>query len=393
MKPLELYVHYPFCVQKCRYCDFLSAPEDKEVQERYVQALIKEIYDKKHRYDGYSVDSIFIGGGTPSLMKPEWLRQIVETIKDVFVFSDNVEFTIEANPGTLTNDFIQTAVNCGVNRISIGLQSANDEELRCLGRIHSFAAFCESFALARHLGIRNINVDLMSALPGQTVESWGHTLKTVVSMNPEHISAYSLIIEEGTPFFCAYGDHEDGVKYPWAKPLPTEDDERQMYYMTQKVLSEFGYERYEISNYAKPGMLCKHNEGYWRRKNYLGLGLGASSLIEDERFNNTSELNAYIAGWGSGTGVLYENREKLTLKDQMEEFMFLGLRMMSGVSEQEFYENFGTSVFDVYKDVIDKNCQLGLLEIYIDNEKTRLHLTSKGIDVSNNVMADFIFDE
>ena len=393
MKPLELYVHYPFCVQKCRYCDFLSAPGSADVQERYVHALIKEIYDKKHRYDGYCVDSIFIGGGTPSLMQPELLKQVVDAIRDVFVLSESMEFTIEANPGTLTKDFVQTAVRCGVNRVSIGLQSANDEELCCLGRIHSFDAFCESFALARRFGIKNINVDLMSALPGQTVESWVHTLQTVADMNPEHISAYSLIIEEGTPFYDVYGDDGDCVNDPWTKPLPTEEDERQMYYVTEQILAEHGYERYEISNYSKPGMSCKHNEGYWRRKNYLGLGLGAASLIENERFSNTSKLKAYIAGWESANPVPYENKEKLSLKDQMEEFMFLGLRMMSGISEQEFLKNFGISVFEVYKDVIEKNCQSGLLENYMCNGETRLHLTRKGIDVSNNVMADFIFDE
>ena len=393
MKPLELYVHYPFCVQKCRYCDFLSAPGSADVQEGYVHALIKEIYDKKNRYDDFIVDSIFVGGGTPSLMQRSLLKQVVDAVRDVFVLSESMEFTIEVNPGTLTEDFIQTAVRCGVNRVSIGLQSANDEELRCLGRIHSFDAFCESFALARRFGIKNINVDLMSALPGQTVDSWMHTLQTVAGMNPEHISAYSLIIEEGTPFYSAYGDDGGSVNYSWAKPLPTEEDERQMYYVTEQILAEHGYERYEISNYAKPGMSCKHNEGYWRRKNYLGLGLGAASLIEDERFSNTSKLKDYIDGWESANPVPYENKEKLSLKDQMEEFMFLGLRMMSGISEQEFLKSFGISVFEVYKDVIERNCKLGLLETYICNGEKRLHLTRKGIDVSNNVMADFIFDE
>ncbi len=390
MKALELYVHYPFCVQKCRYCDFLSAPGDANVQERYVNALIREINDKKIKYKNFCVESIFIGGGTPSLMSSEILGQIIAALKDAFVFDQNIEFTIEVNPGTLTESFLKTAVAGGINRISMGLQSANDVELQCLGRIHSFNDFCESFKLARRFGINNINVDLMSALPGQTVESWKKTLNTVVAMNPEHISAYSLIIEEGTPFYGVYGEEGNSTKYPWAKPLPSEEDERQMYYVTESILAEHGYERYEISNYAKPGMSCKHNEGYWRRDNYLGLGLGAASMIEDVRFSNTSDLNDYIDGWEHKNGVPYENVESLSLEHRMEEFMFLGLRMMSGVLVQEFFEEFKVAMEDVYGDVIRKNCTLGLLEHYTYNEEKYLRLTSKGIDVSNNVMSDFI---
>ncbi len=390
MKTLELYVHYPFCVKKCRYCDFLSAPATAGEQERYVHALLEEIYHKKNKYFDYSVDSVFIGGGTPSLMPPKSLKQVIAAIRDVFVLSEDVEFTIEANPGTLTQEFLESAVCGGVNRISMGLQSANDEELRCLGRIHSLNDFCESFELARRLGIDNINVDLMSALPGQTVESWIQTLKTVAAMNPEHISAYSLIIEEGTPFYDAY---ETSKIFSWAKPLPTEDAERQMYYETENVLSGYGYERYEISNYAKAGRVCKHNEGYWRRKNYLGLGLGAASLMEDVRFSNVSDLNTYITGWETGCGVPYVAEETLTLHDKMEEFMFLGLRMMAGVSKKLFLETFNIAMEDVYEDVIQKNCQLGLLENYLLDGEEYLRLSRKGIDVSNSVMSEFILDE
>ena len=323
------------------------------------------------------MDTVFIGGGTPSILEAEQMEDILSSVRKNFHICEDAEITIECNPGTVTEEKLLTYKKFGVNRISFGLQSTNNEELRCLGRIHSYEDFLESYELARKCGFDNINIDLMSALPGQTIESYEETVCKVLALNPEHISAYSLIVEEGT----ALKRQLDRDGYDC---LPSEDDEREMYYRTEQLLKEAGYHRYEISNYAKKGLECRHNIGYWKRKEYMGFGLGAASLIGNCRYNNTSDFKAYVNAQDFKS--VRVNQEQLSLKDRMAEFMFLGLRMCNGISEKDFMAKFGKSMYEVFGNTIDKYVSFDML--YYNNDI--LKLTDKGIDVSNVIFSDFI---
>ena len=287
-KSLGIYIHIPFCVKKCKYCDFLSGPAGADVQKKYVDQLIKEIEQYQSLLKESQTETLFFGGGTPSILPGEEMVRIMETIRKYANLSEDAEISMEVNPGTVTKEKLLQWKAAGINRISFGLQSAKEEELKKLGRIHTFEQFLENYHLARECGFTNINVDLMSALPGQTVESWKQTMDQVIALNPEHISAYSLIIEEGTPFYDAYEDHPE--------LLPSEEEEREMYYETRAFLASKGYERYEISNYAKKGYECRHNLSYWDRIDYLGLGLGAASLLGTVRKTNQTELSKYLEG-------------------------------------------------------------------------------------------------
>lgn len=384
-----LYVHFPFCVQKCRYCDFLSFAAPERIPA-YLEALILEIRHtvRQLAQDGWHISSIFIGGGTPSLMDEKQLSRLMTAVTDGPLCSD-AEITIESNPGTLTQNKLAAMRRLGINRLSIGLQSADNEELAALGRIHTFEQFKQNYAAARAAGFRNINIDLMSALPGQTPASYERTLSRVLALAPEHISAYSLIIEEGTPFYTYY---ELGRNCSFTLlPLPGEDDERRMYHRTKQLLAEHGYRRYEISNYARPGYECRHNIVYWRRQNYIGLGLGAASMMENTRFSNITDMNRYVELMCSGHfDECREQIEHLSAADQMAEFMFLGLRMTDGISAAEFEKTFGRPVTSVYGPVIQKHISDGTL-IY-DRSRQRIYLTDFGLDVSNYVMSDFITD-
>ena len=385
-KKIELYIHIPFCQQKCAYCDFLSAPADADVRRRYAEALIEEINIKSQAFENYSVPTIFIGGGTPSMLAGVHIAQIMEAVYASFSVEKTAEITIECNPGTLDKEKALHYKHAGINRISLGLQSVHDRELQLLGRIHTYEQFLTSYDLVRKAGFENVNVDLMSGLPGQTFADWQSSLKKVVSLQPEHISAYGLIIEEGTPFYERFGAderrREEGVTPLF---LPTEEAEREMYGWTEEYLSRHGYHHYEISNYARPGRECIHNIGYWRRENYLGLGLGSASLVENERFSNTSDLDIYLRGeaWRQKT-----IREHIILdrKAQMEEFMFLGLRMMKGVSRAEFKNCFGVELEGVYGTVIAELCKKGLVK----QQEGYLSLTKEGLSVSNYVMSEFL---
>ena len=375
---MELYLHIPFCVKKCAYCDFLSFPSGQELQRQYAKRLMEDIDCMGKKYGDIPVDTIFIGGGTPSVPESRLIVDLMERVNRAFQISDGAEISMEANPGTVTREKLKEYRRAGINRISFGLQSANDRELKLLGRIHTWAEFLESFALARECGFTNLNIDLMSALPGQTCESWKDTLKRVTDLEPEHISAYSLIIEEGTPFGEKYGSEEG------RKLLPDEDSEREMYHETKRFLRECGYERYEISNYAKPGRECRHNIGYWTGVPYLGLGLGASSYMNGSRFAVSSDMQQYLEEKpGTFTDV-----EKLTKKDMEEEFFYVGLRMTAGVSLPEFERRFGVSAKDVYP---------GLMEMFVEEKAAvfqgdRFVLTDYGLDVSNYIMAQFLQD-
>jgi len=378
-KKLELYFHIPFCVRKCLYCDFLSAPGDEATKNAYMEALLTEVRGRAEEYREYVVDTMFIGGGTPSLMDGIWIQRLLEQVRKDYDVSETAEITIEVNPGTVDEEKLRSYRAAGINRLSIGLQSAKDEELKTLGRIHTWEEFRRTYELARMVGFTNVNVDVMSALPGQTYESYCETLNAIMELEtqPEHISAYSLIVEEGTPF---YEMEEKGVL-----ALPDEDCERQMYDQTASLLGEHGYTRYEISNYAKEGYSCRHNCGYWCRTEYVGFGIGAASLVNNTRFQNGNSLTDYLENPLSCRCHVQE----LTKEEQMEEFMFLGLRMCKGVSRTEFCQLFGVEPEEIYADVITKNIRDGLLEY---PEEDRLALTKKGMDISNYVMAQFLLE-
>ena len=384
-KSLELYVHIPFCVRKCEYCDFPSAPAGADTQQEYVRNLLLEIEQKGVRCTDYEVTTIFFGGGTPSILKAGWIADILDAIHRNFKVRKDAEITIECNPGTLTFEKLSIYKSAGINRISVGLQSASDAELRELGRIHTYEDFLRSYDLIRKKGFSNVNIDLMAALPGQTLKSYEQTLRRVLTLKPEHISAYSLIIEEGTPFYEKY-EADELLREKGEKPqmLPSEETERLMYERTKKLLLAHGYERYEISNYARRGYACRHNIGYWRRENYLGFGLGSASLLENERFHNTTDLTDYLGG-----DYLAYEQEKLDKKSQMEEFMFLGLRMTEGISTECFRQTFGLTVELVYGPVLEQQIADQLLR----KEDGRIFLTERGLDVSNYVMAQFLLDK
>lgn len=377
-KELELYVHIPFCERKCAYCDFLSFPRGREVQRQYVNKLIEEIRAAGGDFRDTEVPSVFVGGGTPSVLEASWMEDIFACLRENFQIREDAEISIEANPGTVTKEKLEGYRRSGINRISFGLQSADNGELKALGRIHTWEEFLESYALARACGFENINVDLMSALPGQTVESWMNTLRSVADLEPEHISAYSLIIEEGTPFFEQYGEGRgNGL-------LPDEDAEREMYHRTKEYLKECGYCRYEISNYARAGRACRHNIGYWTGVPYLGLGLGSSSYVGGRRFCNVKDLSAYLSG-RPGTRA---EEEVLTVQDMQEEFFYVGLRMTCGVSLKEFERRFHVRADEIFPGIMEKFVR----ERVAVMENGWFRLTDLGMDVSNYVMAGFLFD-
>ena len=396
--PMGIYVHIPFCVRKCRYCDFLSAPAKEEVKRKYVRRLLEEIGQFEDG-DLYQVESVFFGGGTPSMLEGDAIAAVMEQIRRQFPSrSGDWEVTVECNPGTVTGQKLETYRDCGVNRISFGLQSADNGELAFLGRIHTWEEFVGNFHQARRAGFSNINVDLMSGLPGQTEVSWRRTLEQVLELRPEHISAYSLIIEEGTPFYELYGEKEGDARKAGKTveeagrtpehrekipPLPDEDAERNMYYDTEKILSGAGMHRYEISNYSLPGFESRHNQGYWKRKPYAGFGLGASSQLGRLRYKNTDNLEEYLNGDFSKREVLV-----LSKSHEMEETMYLGLRMMEGVNLERFRETFGVDAGVVYGKELERLEKLGMVR----TRNGALQLTPRGVDVSNQVLAEFLLD-
>lgn len=360
MKPLELYLHIPFCKQKCKYCDFLSAPSSGKERTAYVENLYSQICGYRDLGKDYQVVSIFVGGGTPSLLEACQMERIFQGLYKTFSIIPDAEITIEMNPGTVTEEKLCAYKEIGINRLSIGLQSVHQEELDCLGRIHTYAEFLDVYEKARKQGFSNINVDLMSGIPGQTLASWEETLQEMVKLKPEHISAYSLIVEEGTPFWELYGEDRTG--------LPDEETERNMYHRTKELLGKAGYERYEISNYSRPGYACRHNLGYWDRTEYLGIGTGAASLMDHCRWVQGGE------------------KEKLSVEDEMAEYMFLGLRKTRGVSRTRFMREFGRSMEEVFGTVIREMEKKNLLETAGDF----VRLTEFGMDISNYVMCEFL---
>lgn len=387
-KPISIYIHIPFCIKKCQYCDFLSAPADSRTQEEYLRALEGEIRKKAAAYRDYAVKTVYIGGGTPTAVPYEKLCHVLEVLWQAFSMggkiSIKVEISMEANPGTVSGEALREYRRAGINRLSIGLQSADDGELARLGRIHSYADFLETYSLAVQAGFQNINVDLMAALPKQKPRDYADTVKKVLFLAPKptHISAYSLIIEEGTPFYEKYGLEWERRERTGETPLhlPSEEEEREMYRITEKLLSEAGYHRYEISNYSLSGYECRHNKVYWQRGDYVGFGLGAASMVENIRFRNTPDLPCYLREEEKTV-----ERMPLTKKEQMEEFMFLGLRLTEGVEKKAFREYFGVPVEEIYGSVIEENVRKGLLKA-----GDRISLTKKGTDLGSYVSAQFL---
>lgn len=381
---MELYIHIPFCVKKCDYCDFLSFAADEQTQKSYVAALQKELAFYGAKYKDRRITTIFIGGGTPSWLKEDYMQAIMETVYHYFSVEQDAEITIECNPGTITEHKFEVYRRIGINRLSIGLQSVHNEELKILGRIHTFEQFLKTYDMARKHGFSNINIDLMSSLPGQTPEIFCDSLYQVLKLKPEHISAYSLIIEKGTPFYELYRfdavRQEAGMQ---TESLPTEEEEYQTTKMTQHILKEAGYHWYEVSNFAKPGYECRHNIGYWKRIDYLGVGLGASSLIDNVRYSNTRDLYTYLS---VPADSLHEAAEQITRNGQMEEFMFLGLRMRDGFYRDEFTQAFGIPIEAVYGDALNHLQQEELLL----KREGRIYLTDKGMDLNNYVVAQFM---
>lgn len=374
-----IYIHIPFCVHKCIYCDFLSAPADDDVKYAYTKALINEIRNTADRQVKDKITSIFFGGGTPSVLPDCCIADILMAVRDCFDISDDAEITMECNPGTVNESRLSEYRAAGVNRLSFGLQSTDNNELKMLGRIHTFEQFAESFRLARNAGINNINVDLMSAIPGQTEATLENTFDKVMALQPEHISVYSLILEDGTYL----ADNID--KFP---PVPDEDEDRRMYHMTKERLHSAGYERYEISNYSRPGYECRHNLLYWNRGEYYGFGCSAAGFIGNERYSDIRDVKKYIELNGD-IEKLHENIEILTKEDAMEEFMFLGLRKIAGVDVMDFQRRFGVPIENVYAKEIEHNIDKGLLI----RQGDILKLTEYGIDICNTVMSDFILTD
>ncbi|MCR5179418.1 MAG: radical SAM family heme chaperone HemW [Lachnospiraceae bacterium] len=399
---LAVYVHIPFCVSKCAYCDFLSFPagspdgSDKRIEE-YFATLITEI--KAAPQKGRRVSSIYFGGGTPSRPDPSYIARIMDSLGNVFSIDENAEVSIEANPGTLGKDAPGRYLKAGINRMSLGVQSFDDGELAALGRIHTAAEAEESYYLARNAGFSNLNLDLIAAIPGQNRESLLRTVEKAVSLNPEHISLYSLIIEPGTPFYERYADqvpdphYDHTAKNTGKRQLPDEDEEREMMHAACEELGKAGYDRYEISNFARqspgaPGKYrCRHNVNYWERGEYLGFGIGAASLVNETRYSNVRDIAEYMERVkDSGFSVDEATVQDLTESDAEAEYMFLGLRMTEGVIERKFAERFGHSIGEVYGDVPDRFIADGLLE----RKDGRFFLTSRGLDLANTVMAGFV---
>ncbi|MGG5462670.1 radical SAM family heme chaperone HemW [Clostridium sp. B9] len=376
MKKLSLYIHIPFCAQKCFYCDFPSFARMDHLRKDYIEALCKEIKVFREKYGDREIETIFIGGGTPSVLDANELEMLLKEVEKLNI-SDDVEFSMECNPGNLTKEKLRVMKEHGVNRISMGLQAKQNNLLKGLGRIHDYETFKENYLLAKESGFTNINIDLMFGLPDQKVSDWEDTLREIISLEPAHISAYSLIIEEGTAFYKLYDDDK--------LDLPNEEDERKMYHLAKEILEENGFKQYEISNYAKKGLECRHNLAYWNMDEWIGLGSAAASYINGKRVKNYSKVSEYIDAINNNKEAIEEIIDN-SKNDNMEEFMFMGLRKLEGISEKEFEERFHMNINKVYGEILNKYENENLLV----RENGMIYLTEKGIEVSNIIMADFL---
>ncbi|EIL8445759.1 oxygen-independent coproporphyrinogen III oxidase [Clostridium perfringens] len=376
MDKISLYIHIPFCAQKCLYCDFPSFARKDHLRKAYIEALNKEIISLREKHNNLEINTIFIGGGTPSVLEADELECLLKEVAKLNMAKD-IEYSMECNPGNLTEEKLEVMKKYGVNRISMGLQAKQDNLLKGLGRIHNYKTFKENFLLAKKVGFNNINVDLMFGLPNQRLNEWEETLREIISLEPAHISAYSLIIEEGTAFYNLY--ENDKLK------LPTEEEERKMYHLAKKILEENGFNQYEISNYAKEGKECRHNLAYWNMDNWIGVGSAAASYINGKRIKNISSVEEYINSINE-KGEAVEEIINNSKNDNMEEFMFMGLRKINGIDENEFKNRFSMNINDVYGEILNKYIGEGLLI----RESGRIFLSEKAIEISNIIMADFL---
>lgn len=376
-RPLSIYIHIPFCIKKCLYCDFPSYGGCENIYDDYVSALCSEIKDNASAFLDCEIKTIFIGGGTPTVLSSKHIGKIIDSVLEKYDVSSNAEITSEANPGTIDFNKLFEMQSMCINRLSIGVQAWQDRLLQKLGRIHTRETFVNNFHEARRAGFKNINCDLMFSLPTQTIDDWEETLENILKLEPEHISAYSLIIEDGTPFKKMY---DEGCL------CPVDDDlDRKMYYLCKEMLKDKGYEQYEISNFAKHGVESRHNCVYWQTNEYIGFGLGAHSYFDGKRFHNPLNMEKYIKAKGSFS-KLHEQIEILNEKEKIEEFMFMGLRMNKGIEKTEFKARFGFEIEDVYEKEL-----LQLIEEKLLNDCSgRIFLTEYGMDVSNYVFEKFI---
>ena len=378
MEELGIYIHIPFCKQKCFYCDFCSFANKNEMQEKYVETVINEIKNITHK-EKYTVTTIYLGGGTPSILNPNYIKNILQEIKSSFEILDDAEITIEINPGTVNEEKLKRYKEYGINRLSIGLQSANDKILKNIGRIHDYKQFEETFFYARKCGFKNINVDLMIGLPTQAIEDVKQTLEKIIQKNPEHISVYSLIIEEGTIIEKLINENK--------LQLPDEETERIMYWTVVNELKENGYNQYEISNFSKKTYESKHNTNCWKQKQYIGLGTSAHSYLNKKRYSNTNNIKEYIKN-------IQENNisknitihEEQTEESTMNEYMLLGLRMIQGININEFKQKFKIDPTIKYKEILEKLQKENLIQI----TETSIKLTKQGIDFGNIVWEEFV---
>ncbi len=384
-KNTGIYVHIPFCVKKCKYCDFLSFDQSSCIKanaeniDAYFNSLLTEIRETAKKEDGRLIKSIFFGGGTPSMADSHYIAETLSIIFSCFHVDTSAEISIECNPCTITADKLADYKACGINRISIGLQSADNDELKTIGRIHTYEQFLGAYKLVRAAGFDNVNIDLMSALPGQTINSYVNSLEKIIELQPAHISAYSLILEENTPLYdMVYSDNSDIL-------LPSEEDEREMYYKTRDILKANGYEQYEISNFARENKHCHHNCLYWERGEYFGFGLGAASYINKVRYKNISDFKYYILN-SKNLSAIHTEKEIIDTNASMSEFMYLGLRFISGINSADFEREFGKTLEEVW----GKELKKLISDKLIISTENGYKLTKYGIDVSNYVLSHFV---
>ena len=387
-KQIGLYIHIPFCKQKCSYCDFCSYAEKQDLISKYIKCLLQEIKEvgsnnradfENGKDDLFSVKTIYIGGGTPSLIESKYIVQTIEEIKSNFELDENTEITIEVNPGTVTLEKLEDYNKVGINRLSIGLQSTHEHLLKEIGRIHTYLDFLDTFRFAREAGFENINVDLMIGLPNQTLDDVKESTKKVMALKPEHISVYSLILEENTKLedFVIKGKME----------LPDDEIERKMYWYVKKALEKHKYIHYEISNFAKPGFESKHNSDCWNQNEYIGIGAAASSFMNNARYENTSDLEEYISNIeNEKPSKNIQLQELLNDESKIDEYMMLSLRKISGVNITEFKRKFNQNPIIRYNKILEKLIKEELIEIDGNN----IRLSSKGIDLANLVWEEFI---
>lgn len=376
MKKLGLYLHIPFCLQKCNYCDFCSAPAAESVRAAYVGALCKHLAAVAPMAREYTVDTVYLGGGTPTMLSAEDFLRILDTVKAHFALLSDAEITAECNPVTGAEPLFHGIRRAGINRLSIGLQSIHEKELKLLGRLHSFADFESTFAAARRAGFDNISADLMFGIPAQSVESFRQTLNTVCDLAPEHISAYGLRVEDGTPFGRMKG----------TLPLPSEDEEAEMAELVATLLPTRGYERYEISNYAKAGYESRHNLRYWLGEEYLGFGPAAHSFFGGVRFETPADRSAYMANVEKGDfTALFTGHHTVAGAEARDEYVMLRMRLAEGIQKADFSHRFGTKFEDCYGDLTSL-VRSGFLE----NTDTRVAFTARGMQVSNTILSQWL---